>query len=388
MKLKQLPADFRVEELTDLQPGDCGPFALYRLYKVGWTTPDALAVVRRHWNLDHRRVSYGGLKDRHADTSQHFTVHHGPARDFTRPGVTVRHLGRTAEPFTAAHIRANRFVVVLRHLKPVNCERAVEAIPGVERIGLPNYFDDQRFGSVAPGQPFVARELIRGDFEAALKLALAAPYEHDRAVDKKEKATLIAGWGDWAGLKVALQRSHARSLVDYLVSHPADFKGAVARLRPDLQGLYLSAYQSHVWNRTLDRWLRDRLPPAEVGSVGLKLGPLSVPLADPGWDGRTLPLPSARLKPAPDADWRPALDAVLAADGLALDGMRIHGLDRPFFSRGERPMGVRPAGLTAEPGDDELNRGRLKLTLRFELPRGSYATILVKRLTALKAPGP
>ena len=32
-------------------------------------------------------------------------------------------------------------------------------------------------------------------------------------------------------------------------------------------------------------------------------------------------------------------------------------------------------------GDDELYPGRHKMTLNFDLPRGAYATILVKRLT-------
>ena len=42
MKLKQQPDDFFVEELTDVQPGEAGEFALYRLDKRGWTTPDAV----------------------------------------------------------------------------------------------------------------------------------------------------------------------------------------------------------------------------------------------------------------------------------------------------------------------------------------------------------
>ena len=54
--------------------------------------------------------------------------------------------------------------------------------------GVPNYFDDQRFGSVAgEGGEFIARLLVQGRFEDALRLALAAPYEYDRAAQKKEK---------------------------------------------------------------------------------------------------------------------------------------------------------------------------------------------------------
>jgi tRNA pseudouridine13 synthase len=55
MKVKQSPDDFVVEELTDVQPLQQGWFAFYRLDKIGWTTPDALHVIRRKWNLDARR---------------------------------------------------------------------------------------------------------------------------------------------------------------------------------------------------------------------------------------------------------------------------------------------------------------------------------------------
>jgi tRNA pseudouridine13 synthase len=251
MKLKQQPEDFRVEELTDVVPGAAGEFALYRLDKTGWTTPDAIAAVRRRWQLDARRVSYGGLKDRHALTAQHLTVYRGPKRDLAHERVTLAYLGQVTGPFTAAGIRANRFTITLRSLNRGEVERAEAALTEVADAGLPNYFDDQRFGSVGDAGEFVAKEMVFGRFERALWLALAAPYEHDRAEAKREKQLLRDGWPDWPKLKATLPKGHARSLVHYLADHPTDFKGAVARLRPDLQGLYLAAYQSFLWNRML-----------------------------------------------------------------------------------------------------------------------------------------
>jgi tRNA pseudouridine13 synthase len=44
---------------------------------------------------------------------------------------------------------------------------------------------------------------------------------------------------------------------------------------------------------------------------------------------------------------------------------------------------VRPENLSHASEPDELNQGRMKLTLRFDLPRGSYATMLVKRVSLL-----
>ncbi len=384
MKLKQQPDDFRVEELTDVAPGG-GEFALYRLDKTGWTTPDAVAAVRRRWQLDARRVSYGGLKDRHAVTAQHLTVWRGPPRDLAHERVTLTYLGRVAEPFTAAAIRANRFAVTLRSLSRGEIERAEAALTEVADAGLPNYFDDQRFGSVGDAGEFVAKEMVFGRFERALWLALAAPYEFDRADAKREKQLLRDGWGDWPKLKATLPKGHARSLVDYLVHHPTDFKGAVARLRPELQGLYLAAYQSALWNRMLAAWLGRHVPAADLASVELKLGRVPVPRRAPGgeWEALMLPLPSARMRPAPGEAWAELAAEVLAAEGLTLQELKVKGLQKPFFSKGDRPGCVRPAGLGSTAAADDRNRGRLKLELRFDLPRGSYATMLVKRVTAV-----
>ena len=285
MKLKQQPDDFRVEELTDAAGGESGPFALYRLDKIGWTTSDALDAVRGRWQLDRRRVSYGGLKDRHAATSQFVTVFRGPKWNLSHERITLTYLGQRAEPYTSADVRANRITVVLRALSDTAVSRAEVALAEVADAGLPNYFDDQRFGSVGGGREFVAREMVFGHFDRALWLALAAPYEFDRADAKREKATLRDHWGDWPALKAKLPKGHARSLVDYLVHHPTDFKGAVARLRPELQGLYLSAYQSFLWNRMLAAWLRRTLGPENLADVELKLGRVPVPSVRAGAGG-------------------------------------------------------------------------------------------------------
>ena len=393
MKLKQQPDDFRVEELTDAVAGDAGEFALYRLDKTGWTTPDALSAVRRRWQLDARRVSYGGLKDRHAVTSQHITVFRGPKRNLSHERVTVTYLGQRAEPFTAHDIRANRFAVTMRAMSDIAVSHAEAALREVADAGLPNYFDDQRFGSVGEGEEFVAKEMVFGRFERALWLALAAPYEFDRADAKREKATLIELWGKWPECQAKLPKGHARSLVSYLAAHPTDFKGAVARLRPELQGLYLSAYQSYLWNKMLAAWLTNTLGAANLTDVELKLGDVPAPVRVPeehraAWESLTLPLPSARVKPEHGAPWLPIVEEVLKAEGLLLAELKVKGMQKPFFSKGDRPASVRPENLTHTADADELNKGRRKLVLRFDLPRGSYATMLVKRVSAFDEPRP
>jgi tRNA pseudouridine13 synthase len=387
MKIKQSPDDFKVEEIASIAPGQYGDFAFYRLEKRGWTTPDALAAMRRRWQIDQRRLSYGGLKDRHAHTVQYFTIFHGPRRNLEHHDVAVTHLGQVAEAYRSQHIVKNQFRIVLRDVGDVLAARLPKALEEVRDVGLPNYFDDQRFGSVGEGQEFVAKLLVQGRFEDALRQALTAPYEFDNAEQKREKATLLAHWRDWKTCQSKLPRGHARSLVSYLVPHPEDFRGAVARLRPDLRSLYLSAYQSHLWNRMLARWIRRHCLETSLIEVKLQLGSVPMPHELSDVTGREfaelkLPLPSARLKLLADDPRLSVVQEVVDEEGLALKQLQIKGLRELFFSKGERDAWLRPGALTWETADDDRHPGRSKCTLRFDLQRGCYATMVVKRVTA------
>jgi tRNA pseudouridine13 synthase len=391
MKVKQQPEDFQVEELTDVTPARVGPFALYRLEKRGWTTPDAVQAIRRRWQLDRRRVAYGGLKDRHAHTVQYLTIFRGPERNLTHQRLTLTYMGRVPEEYGTTSFRANRFRVTLRALSPADLGFAEEALEETRAQGLPNYFDDQRFGSVGPRGEFMAQALVAGNYEEALRRALVAPYEFDRAAQKKEKAQLRSHWGNWAACKDLLPSGHARKLVEHLVHHPQDFSGALERLPPDLRGLYLSAYQSHLWNRMLAHWLRQHLPAEKLGSVRLRLGDMPV---HRGLDDSRLselaqlrlPLPSSRVE-LDDADPRKQLLAdILGEEGLKQEHFKLKGMREMFFSRGDRAALCFASELQHESAADELNSKKHKLIFTCELPRGSYATLLVKRITP-RVPG-
>ncbi len=232
--------------------------------------------------------------------------------------------------------------------------------------------------------------MVKGDYEAALRLALTGTYKYDRSESKKEKSALQSHWGDWPTCKTKLSRGHARSLVDYLVNHPDDFRGALARLRPDLRGLYLSAYQSDLWNRMLARWMLEHSRAEQLATVRLRLGsfPVHRELDEAQitiLSALKLPLPSARVDLDPTDHRRHLMDAVLAEDGIQAEQLKLKGFKEMFFSKGERAALCIPQEVRFEQDDDEKHPGRNKLTLAFDLPRGCYATMVVKRVTAVRA---
>jgi tRNA pseudouridine13 synthase len=389
MKLKRQPDDFQVEELPLVSGGERGRFTLYRLTKSGLGTLEAIEAIGRRWNLAGRRISYGGLKDRHARTVQYLTILDGPSRPLRETGFELVPLGRIERPYGPDQFRGNRFAVTLRDLSPADVARAERALRELPRDGLPNYFDDQRFGSVGHAGQFIAHAWLTGDHERALRLALADPNPSDRPGTRAEKAVVRDCWGNWPEAKARLARSHARSLVTYLVDHPADFRGAFARVRRELRSLYFSAFQSHLWNLILGRWIEQATRPEQRVGVAFKVATLPIHRGlDPAQAGALaatrIPLPASR-SPLPEGPLGAIAAEVAAGFGLEWSALRVKHLKDVFFSKGQRPALFFAGGLGHETADDELQRGRLKLTLGFELPKGAYATLVVKRVTEAAA---
>lgn len=387
MKLKRLPQDFQVEEQIDLAPRG-GPFALYKLTKESLGTPEAIDAILQRWNLARGQVAYAGLKDRHALTTQFVTIKGGPRRGLEQTSLKLDYVGQAGRPIHAGDITANRFIIVIRDLTADELAAAERALATIAADGLPNYFDDQRFGSLGESGDFIAKPWCLGDYERALWLTLAEPNVHDDPTDRQQKQILRDTWNDWLKAKATLDRSHRRSIVTYLADKPGDFRRALALVRQDLRSIWMAAFQSHLWNQILATLVRQTCRPEQLTSltIGRRDMPFFTSLDDSQRQelaGAILPLPSARLH-LDDSPLKSLYDQVLAAEGMELRQVRVKYPRDTFFSKGERRAIFRPGELWHSAADDEIYKRRHKLELRFTLPRGSYATILVKRVCRLE----
>ena len=381
MKLKSLPEDFEVEELSDF-PMDGGPFAVYLLTKRSLGTPEAITAISSRWNFPRRVIGYGGLKDKHAITRQWVTIQRGPRRDFREESLSLTYQGQANRPFGPQDIVANRFHIVLRNLTEESLQQILSVRESLSTFGIPNYYDDQRFGSLGESGEFIGRPWCLGNYERAI----AEPNSHDRPNDRDEKEIIRRLWGDWVACKNSLRKSSSRSIITYLVDHPERFREAFALQRQDMRSLWLAAYQSDLWNRCLAAKLTESVDASRLFSVQLATAkvPFITELSDEesqNLNELNLPLPSARLH----LDAGPILDLyekVLGEQGLSLRELRVKYPRDSFFSKGERQAIIKPRSLKmTRTGDDDLNAGRHRMALEFVLPRGSYATILIKRLT-------
>ena len=96
-------------------------------------------------------------------------------RFLRQTNLELEYVGQTDRPFTAADITANAFRIVLRDLEPGEARQYLPELDLLQRDGLPDYFDQQRFGSLGRSGEFIGRAWCGGDYERALWLALAEP---------------------------------------------------------------------------------------------------------------------------------------------------------------------------------------------------------------------
>lgn len=384
MKLRRLVDDFRVTEVNSLPIGRSGTYAVYELEKTGWTTLDALSHFSRTINLPRRNIAHAGLKDRHAVTRQIVTIRNGPRRSWNEESLSLTYLGQAPRETRSSDITGNRFILVVRSLPPGDQTRLEQTLTELRATGMPNYFDDQRFGSWYAGHGFIGEAWVREDYEKALWLTFAEHHPDDDSAERRQKAILRDNWKDWQTCKQLLDRSHRRSIVTYLCDKPADFKGAWGIVNGDLRGLFLSALQSDLWNRMVSQWMQENSPEDLLIRVPLKTGPVNFPRQFPieqtaELQQKAFPLPSSRVKrdEEPDAAW---MESTLKSLGWSFAELKVKFPRDRFFSRARRPVWVPLSDLNWSFAPDELDSDRICVTLSFTLPAGSYATIFIKCL--------
>ncbi len=385
VRLKQKPEDFSVKESYRFDEDPEGRYRVYLMDKQKLSTFEALDRIRTRFGLRPGAISYCGLKDKQGRTEQLIAVD-GAEVEMQDPDLRLKPLGRTARPLSARNTTSNRFSVTVRALTEEDLAHLPLAAAEVNRLGVVNYFDSQRFGSLKHGQGYIAKDLLRGDFEAALKNYLAQPSELDRTDDAKVKEFWRQHWGDW-GRRCPLEASRRYDrILRSLRERPTDFLRAFLQIDADYRALLLFTYQSWLWNEGVRRLLQLLLPRTSLFPMRYQAGTLLFHTdADPETlaflRSATFPL-LAPATPLSEPRIAEAVNWALGKEKLTLQSLHIPEAERLlYFKHEERPVLVQPQKLVlGRVAPDELNRGLSKLNVAFTLSPGSYATLVVKRL--------
>jgi tRNA pseudouridine13 synthase len=342
--LRATPEDFRVEERMPFALTGAGEHLWLKVCKRGFNTEQVAKQLARAASLTRRDVGYAGMKDRHAVTVQWFSLHllGKDAPDWKTalaPGIEVLEAQRHTRKLKVGALAGNHFEIVLRDCVG-DRDDLIRRVDETRVRGVPNYFGEQRFG-----------------------------YGGDNIVHARAM---------FAGTETPRESANATSL------------SRGPRLVPigdrKLQGIYLSAARSLLFNEVLARRVADgswdRLLDGEAVILNGRRSFFPADPADPELERR---LAEGDIHPSGPLWGRGESPAQRLARALELAVVNEHddlrqGLEQAGLEHERRALRVIPSDLEAEGLDAATWR------LQFSLPAGCYATVVLRHLASLSLP--
>ncbi len=317
--------DFQVTEIPAYEPAGHGAHCFVCIRKRGLTSPEAAKRLARALGRRPSDVGMAGLKDRHAVTEQWLSVPDvDPAqtRSLAVPGVEVLEARLHPHKLRTGHLQGNRFAVRLLEVCPEARCRAATVLARLEGEGMLHLYGPQRFG--------------RGGENLAKGMTLLQGPPRGGG-QRRQRRLLVSA------VQAALFNDYlARRLEAGSLQIP--WPGEVCRREPR-GGLFR-------WEGDDPAAMAARLAAGELQLTGPLFGPKMRPVATgsaAALEAQTLE--AAGLEPADFARWR------RLAPG------------------GRRPLTVTPREVSVE------QAGPGRLWLRFTLPAGAYATVLLREVT-------
>ena len=162
MIYKHIPQDFEVNELYDLDSitkedeGHGKIYYYFILEKTNYTQIKSLEKVANIFKVRRDDIHFAGTKDRAGITRQLISVKGIKKHTFENnitffnnrlgPDLKLDFIGRYHSRVSLGDNLGNNFVITLRDLSREEVDLARSAVKKIARLGVLNYFDEQRFG--------------------------------------------------------------------------------------------------------------------------------------------------------------------------------------------------------------------------------------------------
>ncbi len=362
-EIKEQVKDFMVTELASHDLDEDGDHLIIKLRKQNMTTMEAVSKLSNMLHISKGRIGYAGNKDKRAVTEQHISVE-GVGEEEVRQVFTdefdLEVVGRNGH-IGLGNLQANRFEITVRQLNlPIEDlrNRSLKIVDELEGK-FPNYFGRQRFGSARPITHQVGRLILQGDYEEAVWTYIAKPYDEEyKSIRKIRNELWETREVEGAAEKFPEHFRYEKALLYHLTKNPGDYQGAIKRLPEGLQTLFIHAYQSWVFNRALSKLIEEDWfdPEYEIPLVGYKTD----------------------LK-----DNRPEnlVAEVLEEENVSQEDFRLQEFPE-LRSEGtyRRAFADFRNFEVLDIDSDDLNMNQNKMTVKFDLPKGAYATVFLREI--------
>ncbi|MFH0752484.1 MAG: tRNA pseudouridine(13) synthase TruD [archaeon] len=308
MKIKENPEDFIVKEKLKLEIGN-GLYAYYILKKKQWNTLNAVREIAKRLNINEKKISYAGLKDKQAITEQYISILDG-RKDYENVQINdieLIYVGNGPERVHLGQLEGNQFEIVVK-----------DAGEAKTRKVMPNYFDEQRFGRENTNAT-VGKALVQKDFKKTCEI-LRLDIEENNYIG-------------------ALQK-----------------QGRIIKL-------YFHSYQSKLFNLILSEYIKKKHKYKEIDCGYAQL-------AFPEEDIKEeIKIPLIHFDMEAEEELKEIINEVLIKEGILLKDFVIKQLPELVSQTEYRDGFVEIKNLQIEGAK-----------LKFELQKGSYATVAIKTL--------
>ena len=321
-KMKQKLEDFHVEEIPKLELEKKGDYSYYLMEKINWNTMDAVKAIASRLKIKKDRINVAGIKDKEAVTKQYvsiFNVNRNNVERLKIRDIKLDFVGYGRERLRLGQIKANKFVIIVRNL-----DKKYEKINFIE-----NYFDDQRFGG---RNHILGKALIKREF-------------------RKVCYSLRLKWKE------------------------GDYVNPIRSLGKRLLRFYINAYQSYLFNRVLLEYLSQKYKDSYKVDYSLGEFIFSNEII------KNLKIPIIGfLTEFKETDIRKIYYKLMKEEKITKEDFLIREIPEISSEGNERDLIAEVKDLNVIYGDDELNKGKMKGIISFNLPPGCYGTIVVKKM--------
>ena len=380
--IKESPDDFIVSEIPAYEPCGAGEHLYLTVEKRGITTLEAIRRISRALKVPERDVGYAGMKDAVGVTRQILSLQRVAAADalaLKLDGVRVVSAARHSNKLKLGHLKGNHFAIIVRGAAE-EAARTASAVLGIlQQRGVPNYFGYQRYGALGNSH-LIGGAMLRRDWQGAVDHLLGDPHA---LLDPAWRSAVVSYHAGDVSAALRQMPRHCRSerdVLQRLAAKPAAWEKAFSAIHHRLRKLYLSAYQSCLFDTVLEQRLH-YLDQVTLGDLAWKhLNGACFLVEDLATEAQRAA--SFEISPSgpmfgstmtqPAADVLALEQQILADEGLSGEDFNLEG---GLSLKGERrPLRVPLGDATCQAEGDTLQ-------LEFSLPKGSYATSVVREIT-------
>ena len=388
-KIKQNPEDFQVREILNEQylenvaknSNSIHRFPVFILKKHNIDSNHAIIEIRNQLRLELRVL---GIKDAKASTMQYATTTH-IARNL--PTRTKTHhteiclIGYGGTLLSKSDLWGNQFSILIVETQHADL---TDFLPEIDKIA--NFYGLQRFGSERMVTHTVGREILKGNFRRASELLLTETTKYDTAYSReiREQLSDPDNYNKLMGVLpkgMDIEREIVRSLLN-----KRDYVRAMRAIPIGIRRLYVQAYQAYIFNLCISESLScgEDITKCRDGDLCFEIEGKDVlgkiRKLNPSVDTSSKVLPALRLVgysfQAGKGRFESTSQEILKEEGLT---------PKDFYIRDMQELSVKGGFRQSVLWCKEfIHSGSLHVS--FKLPKGSYATTLLREIMKPNSP--